>query len=351
MQSDLASRKQEQSDLASRNAQFISCAADRARDHYAVGFDASGTQHFKIALPGRGHGYAQHAARGETIVFARRPGTFAAIVDACAGTLAGLIDPPRGRCFYGHGTFSADAALLYVCEHDDATGGGFIGVYDAKHGYRRIGDFAAGGIGPHEVRLMPDGATLVVALGGIRTDRARGKLNIDVMDPSLAYLDAASGRVVEQVRAPAAWHKLSIRHIDLDARGRVCIAMQYEGDAGDDVPLAALHMRGQTHLQFLRAGDDDEMRLKHYLGSIAFSQDGTTICATSPIGSVAALWDADSGAYLEMTAAADGCGVARMGDGFLVSGGDGKLRRLAVGSHESVAATPWMWDNHVVALA
>jgi len=333
--------------LASPTQRFLSCADDRARDHYAVGFDLTGAQHFKIKLPARGHGYAQHATRGETIVFGRRPGAFAALVDARTGTLAGLIAPPTGRCFYGHGTFSADGVLLYVCEHDDATGNGFIGVYDAEHGYGRIGDFGAGGVGPHEVRLMPDGKTLVVAVGGIRTDGNRDKLNIASMDPSLAYLDSASGHLIEQVRAPAEWHQLSIRHIDLDAHGRVAIAMQHEGDAGDAVPLAALHTRGQNALQFLRAGEDDQMRLKQYLGDISFSVDGTTICATSPVGSVAALWDARSGACVEMTDAADGCGIAALGDAFLVSGGDGKLRRLATNSNESVAATPWTWDNHL----
>ena len=43
----------------------------------------------------------------------------------------------------------------------------------------------------------------------------------------------------------------------------------------------------------------------HYLGDIAFSADGRTICATSPVGSLAALWDARSGAYLGMSEAAE----------------------------------------------
>jgi hypothetical protein len=329
---------------------FLSCADDRARNHYVVGFDLTGTSRFKIKLPARGHGYAQHPARTETIVFGRRPGSFAALVDARAGTLVGMIEPPQGRCFYGHGTFSADGDLLFVCEHDDASGNGFIGIYDAARGYARVDDFAAGGIGPHEVRLMPDGMTLVVAVGGILTDQTRDKLNIDVMDPSLAYIDAASGRVIEQVRPPPGWHQLSIRHIDLDAQGRVAVAMQYEGDAGDAVPLAALHARGEKDLRFLRAPEDDEMRLKHYLGDIAFSADGATIAATSPVGSTVALWDARSGDYIEMTDAADSCGIARLGDSFLVSGGDGRLRRLRADENKPIAATHWLWDNHFVAI-
>jgi len=327
---------------------YVSCADDRARNHYVVGFEATGVIRFKLQLPARGHGYASHPERTETIVFGRRPGSFAAVVDAKQGTLLAMIDPPKDRCFYGHGTFSADGALLYVCEHDDASGNGFIGIYDAARGFKRIGDFGAGGIGPHEVRLMPDGATLVVAVGGIMTDGNRDKLNTPTMDPSLAYIEAASGRVVEQVRAPAEWHQLSVRHIDLDAEGRVAIAMQYEGDEGDAVPLAALHTRGASNLKFLRADEEDEMRLRHYLGDIAFSADGKTIAATSPVGSVVALWDAQSGDCLEMATAADGCGIVADGAGFLVSGGDGRLRRMDADSIEPVASTQWLWDNHFV---
>ena len=187
---------------------------------------------------------------------------------------------------------------------------------------------------PHEVRLMPDGRTLVVAVGGIMTDQARDKLNIAEMDPSLAYIDAASGDVVEQVRTASEWHQLSIRHVDLDAWGRVAIAMQYEGDAGDIVPLAALHTRGDTGLTYLHAPEDESLRLKQYLGDIAFSADGRTICATSPVGSVAALWDARSGDYLATSEAADGCGIVALDDAFLVSGGDGRLRRLDARSEE-----------------
>jgi hypothetical protein len=327
---------------------LVSCADDRARDHYVVGLDLSGGQRFKIKLPARGHGYAQNPANSETIVFARRPGSFFAAIDSHLGEIISMIEPPDGRCFYGHGTFSAEGTRLYVCEHDDGTGDGFIGIYDVERGYARVGDFGAGGIGPHEVRLMPDGETLVVAIGGILTDRARDKLNIATMDPSLAYIDASSGRLVEQVRPLAGWHQLSIRHIDIDARGIVAIAMQYEGDAGDAVPLAALHGRGDAQLTYLRAPDDDEIRLKHYLGDISFSADGKTILATSPVGSVAALWDARSGGFLDMAEATDGCGIVALGDAFLVSGGDGRLRRLDAGENVPLAATDWLWDNHLI---
>ena len=331
---------------ASAPNHYISCADDRARHHFVVGFDDAGSIDFILPLPARGHGFALRRTADQCAVFGRRPGSFACVVDVQAGAIATTIVPPRARNFYGHGAYSADGELLYVCEHDDATGAGLIAVFDAAHSYARIGDFSAGGIGPHEILLMPDGKTLAVAVGGIMTDHERDKLNIDTMDPSLAYLDGATGRLLEQVRPPSKWHQLSIRHLDIDARGRVAVAMQYEGDAGDVVPLAALHRRGEE-LRFLDAPEDADIRLKHYLGDIAFDVQGATVAATSPVGSVVALWDAASGNYLRMAVASDGCGITAFGDGFLVAGGDGRLLRLGIDANQPISASDWLWDNHL----
>jgi hypothetical protein len=335
--------------LAAPGTRYMSCADDRNHRHFVVGFDAEGHIDFQLPLPARGHGFALHPASGDCVVFARRPGSFACVIDLAARAITSSIAPVSGRSFYGHGTFSADGEILYVCEHENADGTGLIGLYDVARGYARIGEFSAGGIGPHEVRLMPDGKTLVVAVGGILTDLDRDKLNIETMDPSLVYLDAASGRLLEQVRPPRDWHQLSIRHIDIDAQGHVAVAMHYEGDERDAVPLAALHRRSDA-LMFLRAPEDDEIRLHQYLGDIAFDASGATVAATSPRGSVVAVWDAVSGDHLALEEAADGCGIVGTDDGFVVAGGDGRLRRISAGSNRPVAATTWLLDNHLIAL-
>ncbi|MCK0317313.1 DUF1513 domain-containing protein, partial [Salmonella sp. 15E65] len=91
------------------------------------------------------------------------------------------------------------------------------------------GEFDSGGIGPHEVVLMPDGKTLCVANGGILTHPDYGKLelNLDTMRPSLAYIDAASGELLEKVELEPALHRLSIRHLALAADGCVWFGCQY----------------------------------------------------------------------------------------------------------------------------
>lgn len=78
---------------------------------------------------------------------------------------------------------------------------------------------------------MADGSTLVIANGGIRThpDLPRIKSNLANMRPSLAYVDVASGRLLQLQEPEPQWHQLSIRHIDVSPDDRVAVAMQFEG--------------------------------------------------------------------------------------------------------------------------
>ncbi len=48
--------------------------------------------------------------------------------------------------------------------------------------------------------MMPDGETLVIAIGGIRThpDSGRQSLNPDSLAPSLIYLNRHSGQMIDQ---------------------------------------------------------------------------------------------------------------------------------------------------------
>lgn len=317
---------------------YISAADDRAHAHFAVGVAADGTLRFRIPLPARGHGAA--ARDNIAVLFGRRPGTYAAVIDTARGELVKHIRAVEDRSFEGHGAFSADGSVLFATEHDDTSGAGLIGVYDTRS-WSRLGEFAAGGIGPHEIRLMPDGSTLVVCVGGILTDGRRDMLNLGTMEPSLAYLDAASGKLLEQVAPPDVWHQLSIRHMDVIPDGTVGFGMQYMGDEEDRVPLVALHRRG-SKIAWLRAGEVEERRLKQYIASVAFDAAGARFAATGPRGNVAASWDVRSGVYLGAQPANDVAGIAQLDDGFLISGGDGLLR-----ANGRRIATDLAWDNHL----
>ncbi|MCZ7594998.1 MAG: DUF1513 domain-containing protein [Hyphomicrobium sp.] len=194
-----------------------------------------GTVLRELPLEGRGHDIALDKPSGQAVVFARRPGSFALAFDLHDRRQPVLFTTPANRHFYGHGVFGRDGRLLYATEHDNDTRDGLIGIYDASGGYRRIGEFPTYGIDPHEVILLADGKTLAVANGGIEThiETGREKLNLSTMQPSLAFIDSASGRLLSQHMQRASLHKLSIRHLAQDARGLVWFGCQWEGGRGD----------------------------------------------------------------------------------------------------------------------
>lgn len=322
-----------------------------------AGFDAAGRIRYSLGLPRRGHSFAH--SRDIAVAFSRRPGDYAVVFAVRDGKERHRIAAAEDRSFCGHGAFAADGRLLFATEVVGSTGEGVLGIYDATQGYRRIGEYPTHGLDPHEIRLMPDRRTLVVANGGILmlADMPRLKLNIPDMDPSLVYLDAATGRLIRQVRPAHDLRQLSIRHIAIDRRSRVAIAMQYEGPETDEVPLVAWHggPEDRQGLRFLPMPPEQRAGLRQYCGSATVDSEGRLLAVTSPRGNRMLLWDMDAGRYLAAAEMSDICGVAAQADGpgFIVSNG---LGRVAAWSEGTVLAAlndvgGHHWDNHMMAIS
>lgn len=332
---------------------LVGCGLDAAGEHVACGIDRSGAMHFEVALPGRGHSVAFTPDARHCIVFARRPGTFAVVIDVDQGVALHRLDAAKGRHFYGHGAFSGDGRFLFTTENDIDTGRGVIGVRDAGDGYREIGALPSDGIGPHELILMPDGAMLAIANGGIltRPETGRAKLNLDTMEPSLVYLDLGNGKSLDAFRLQQRLHRNSIRHLTSDAAGRVGFAMQYEGPASDRVPLVGLH--GRDGLRTFEPPRSIERRMRHYAGSIVFDAGGEILGVAHPRGGLVTFWDAASGALAWHVDVADGCGIAasEAPGVFVVTSGHGTAFQVDVRarSHAQLVApgSPAAWDNHL----
>ena len=294
----------------------------------------------RVALPARAHGMAFSAATGKSVAFARRPGTYAMIFDPMGRSEPVIITAVDGRHFFGHGCFSADGRMLYATENDFAGNRGMIGVYDATDGFARIGEFPSYGIGPHDMTLSADGKLLVIANGGIEThpDFGRTKLNLDHMQPSLVLVDTASGALIERHTMPDRWRQLSTRHVDIDAKGRVWFACQYEGARNDLPPLAGSFAPGED-IRFVDLPEETTVALGNYVGAIAVNRGEGLVCLTSPKEGVAVTLDAATGKVLRQDRIADAAGVAPSPKSFAVSSYDGDF----AGRHSDVA-----WDQHIV---
>lgn len=201
-----------------------------------------------------------------------------------------------------------------------------IGVRDAGDAYKQIGEFPSGGIGPHDIALLSDGVTLVVANGGIDTNPEAGRapLNLDTMQPSLAYIDVRTGDIIEQQELDAALHQLSIRHLAVAAGDIVTFGCQNEG-AGQP-PLVGWHKRGARPLLF-ETPDLSTGAMKNYVGSIAVDASGSIVSATSPRGSRVLFFDVAARRLIGEASISDVCGVApsHQGAGFLLTSGLGEV--------------------------
>ncbi|WP_338723334.1 DUF1513 domain-containing protein [Devosia sp. XK-2] len=301
-----------------------------------------------IDLPDRGHDITFSREAGRGVVFARQPGTFAVVFDPEGREAPKTLTSAEGRHFFGHGAFSPDGRLLYATESDFEAAQGVIGIYDATDDYRRVGEFSTYGTGPHEMLLMPDGVTFVVANGGIEThpDYGRAELNLETMDPSVVFIDRRDGHLVGQLRLDAGLHQLSIRHMDIDARGRVWFGCQYKGAPGDTPQLVGFAtMEGEIRLMELPA--DTLIDLRNYVGSVAASADGHTIAISSPQGDRLVAIDTERQRPILVEALRSGCGLAADRAGFVATSGTGEMIGIA-GAERSRQQFDFLFDNHML---
>ena len=326
---------------------YLSAAARTDGAYVLCGIDAAHNLLFEIPLPARGHAAAAHPKRPEAVAFARRPGTFALVIDCASGEEIAQLTSPPGRHFYGHGVFSQNGEWLFTTENDYEAGIGRIAIWDASNGYARAGDMPSGGIGPHDIKRLPGTDTLVVANGGIAThpDSGRTKLNIPTMAPNLSY--CIDGTVFETATFATESHKNSIRHLAIAPDGMVAMGMQWQGD-GIPSAMVAIHRQGDMRPTPLTAPTAALRDLNGYIGSIAFDPADGAIFATSPRGGVVHRY-AREGMLTDAYVFPDACGVAPAVSGVLISTGAGQLIALGHDTAESRLAH-LRWDNHLVSL-
>lgn len=327
------------------DAVFATAFQKRDGSFGAAILSESGKLLHQVALPDRGHDVTFDPVSRQSVVFARQPGTFAVVFDHSGRSAPKTISSIPGRHFFGHGVFSPDGALLYATENDFDNAAGMVGIYDARDGFRRLGEFPTHGVGPHELLLLGDGKTLAVANGGIEThpDFGRAKLNLPTMKPSLVFIDRISGELNESHELPASLHKLSIRHMDIDTAGTVWFGCQHEGPASE-TPLLVGRAAPGRELQLIDMPGDVLGGFRNYIGSVAANRGAGTVAVSSPQGNSFAIFDAASGRMVASHALTEVCGLAPDGAAFRATTGTGEI----TDPRGEITRNPeFVWDNHL----
>ena len=347
-----------QQGMKGESREILLSAQGSKKESYSLSWVGSDSSKANISLSGfRGHGLAQHPLRHTTaIMFGRRPATISIEVDLITGDINKAFNCSAGRHFFGHGCFNKSGSVLFTTEADMRTGKGKIGLRDAKT-YKQIGEYESHGIGPHELALMPDGKTLVVANGGILTHPKSGrkKINLDSMDSRLSYIDAESGKLIDDFKV--AEPKASIRHLDVADDGTVAFAMQVQRDAtqhDEIVPLGGIHAVGKP-IELLEKPENLIHKMNDYMGSVVINQKTRTAGFTSPRGNVVAFWDIDTqqpkGYYL--LADVSGITVANNQKYFVITNSFGQMRfidatTLKENKAKRITHENLRWDNHLI---
>ncbi len=266
-----------------------------------------------------------------------------------SGRLSSVREAADDRHFYGHGVFSSDGRFFYTTENDYENERGILGVWDVGAGWQRLGEIETGGIGPHDIALLPNGAGVVVANGGILThpETGRTKLNLHDMDPSVAVIDPVSRESVWSGRLSPSLRKCSIRHLDVSRDGRLGFGLQYEGPAQDDVPLIGF-VTSSGEMALLSSPMDRQFQ--HYCADVAFLGTTATLVGSFARGGQLGFWSIEERRFLGHRKAQDCAGLA--GDAATQtvwsSTGEGIISSIDPAlSTKATLSFDVAWDNHL----
>lgn len=309
----------------------IETAADSALSTASF-FTASGVRLGHVPLDFRAHGMAEHGDR--LVVFPRRPGDRFAVVDAGTLEIAQVVRAPADRHFFGHGAFTRDGAHLLVTENDLETLHGAIGVYEAGGSFRRAGEIALPGAGPHEIVRQPGRDVFHIALGGLETHPAYGRapLNLHDFRSQIVTLDFANGDLVPLGYWPGS-EGISLRHLAMDAQDRLYVGGQVK---------SAARATGEGVVWLAERGRVERLALPTPLGGY--------VSSVAASGRQALISSKETGAVLRL----DGCeviGVQRVNGAGALALGPGLaavsgFTLLSVNGHEIVAMRGHEFDNH-----
>ncbi|MFD2642226.1 DUF1513 domain-containing protein [Pseudomonas japonica] len=329
---------------------LLSARDDADGQHYAVGYRLDGTQVFATRVAQRCHDIINHPQLPIALFVARRPGTESYLIDLRDGRLLQTLVSQPNRHFYGHAVIHQSGDWLYATENDTTDPGrGVLGVYRFE-GERLVhsGELSTHGIGPHQVSWLPDGETLVVANGGIRTEaESRVEMNLDAMQPSLVLMRRDGSLISKETLGQ---QMNSVRHLAIASDGTVIACQQFMGDAHETAELLAIKRPGQPFEAF-PVPEHQLHSMAQYTASVAVHSELRLVAMTAPRANRLFIWNLDDASVRLDAPMPDCAGVGAVADGFVVTSGQGRCRLYDCRQNELIGQPlqlpSGLWDNHL----
>lgn len=310
-----------------------------------------------LTLPSRAHGLLPDG-RGGCYAVATRPGDWLLHLPADDAAPPQWLHPGTDeaspRSLNGHLLPSGDGRWLYSTETARADGSAWLVRRDAGT-LRTDRAWPLPGVDAHQMLLDGDGASVLVAVGGIPRDARGRKIDPERMAPALLRVDGERGTVLQ--RWTLADRRLSIRHMAWSHGGEqrlLGLALQAEHDdpaRRRRAPLLAVWNGRELALpQEAGTGEGDG-----YVGDICAGPGGSFLLSAQRSGR-ALLWHPDAPAeLLRLAELQQVCPLQSWHDergvGLLMGAARGVARWQAGAAH----MLPWPEllapDNHMALLA
>ncbi|MEL7300813.1 MAG: DUF1513 domain-containing protein [Pseudomonadota bacterium] len=299
-------------------------------------FSATGASVATAPLDFRAHGLCEDGDR--IVVFPRRPGNRFAVMDGTTLEIVAHVSAPQDKHFYGHGAFTRDGKHLLVTENDLETLAGGIGIYEAKGGFRRVGQVVLPGSGPHEIVRDPQRDIFYVALGGLQTHPAYGRtpLNLGDFRSQIVVLEHDTG-AISPMGFWSGTEGVSLRHLSVTGEGRMMVGGQLVDAARGSAQNVLWHVAGGA-VDAL----EDGVLLDGYVSSVA-SYGQRTVVTSKESGCVLTF----NGATLERSNILTGASAAAFGSREPIASGYAVLR---LGGVDVAVSDQFEFDNHGLSL-
>lgn len=237
------------------------------------------------------HGVAVDPRERRRAACFEKHGPGACLVDLQQGEVLRTIPTLANRHFYGHGSFSADGALIYATESylDDDRRGALI-VRDATT-LDELGELPTYGTAPHDCVMIDDGAVMVVTNGG---GPLRGGAK-----PSITFVDLKSERLLDTIELGQG--RYNAGHLAITSTGDIAlVSAPREGLPAGSPGLGAVSLKPKNEpLVTMRKPKKVVERMKGETLSVAVHEPTGAVMATHPEGHMVTRWDLSTGKLLK----------------------------------------------------